>query len=428
MKLQPLYFRFAALAILFTVGCFARSAAAEDGAAENIGTQAVITTGGDRFAARLSGKDENAFRFLSADGENRDVKVAELIRWGAAIDAKRGPLVLLVDGSLLAAYPMGDPLTLVDESIHVEVDTTDTEDFVKWQAKLPVDTVRGVLFQMPSEIAERDRLLDTLDDPERRTDVVFLTNGDKLEGTITALDNSELKLDSDSIEAKIDIDRIQAIAFNAALAHRVDRSKRRMIVSTADGSRFFAEEITAAAEGASAEQWQLRISGLPPVPIQVDRVVALQPLTGNVTYLSDLKPLSYRHLPLIDIEWPFHRDRSVTGSRLRAAERVFDKGLGMHSTARVTYRLDKSYRRFEAELAIDDTTKGAGSVVFRVFLDSGSGKWKPAYASTVVRGGDAPLPISVDVSKAKRMTLVVEFAERGDVQDHANWLDARLVP
>jgi hypothetical protein len=53
-------------------------------------------------------------------------------------------------------------------------------------------------------------------------------------------------------------------------------------------------------------------------------------------------------------------------------------------------------------------------------------KWQPAYTSDVVRGGDAAKSVSVDVTGADAMTLVVDYADRGDELDHADWLDARL--
>ena len=34
----------------------------------------------------------------------------------------------------------------------------------------------------------------------------------------------------------------------------------------------------------------------------------------------------------------------------------------------------------------------------------------------------------VDVSGVKRLRLVVDFADRGDELDYADWLEARLVP
>ena len=79
-------------------------------------------------------------------------------------------------------------------------------------------------------------------------------------------------------------------------------------------------------------------------------------------------------------------------------------------------------KRFEAELGIDDSAGGQGSVQFRVLVDG-----KEKFASPIVRGGDPPLPISVDIADAQKLELVVDYADRGDVLDHADWLNARLV-
>jgi hypothetical protein len=101
----------------------------------------------------------------------------------------------------------------------------------------------------------------------------------------------------------------------------------------------------------------------------------------------------------------------------------------MHSAARITYHLDGAYQRFQSELAIDDSTAGRGSVTCRVFLsrDDGSGQWEAKYESPVIRGGQKPLAIDVPLAGAKRISLLVDFADRGDEQDDVNWLDARLV-
>ena len=106
---------------------------------------------------------------------------------------------------------------------------------------------------------------------------------------------------------------------------------------------------------------------------------------------------------------------------------IYDKGLGMHSPSRVVYRLDGQYVRFAAELAIDDRAGDQGSVVFRIFSEAGQGTWNEVFTSRVVRGGEAPVPISVDIRQARHIALVVEQADRGDQLDRANWLDARLV-
>ena len=65
-------------------------------------------------------------------------------------------------------------------------------------------------------------------------------------------------------------------------------------------------------------------------------------------------------------------------------------------------------------------------MVFAVYLLR-EGAWKEAFISGTVRGGESPRPVSVDVTGAQGLTLTVDFADRGDELDRANWLDARLV-
>ena len=77
--------------------------------------------------------------------------------------------------------------------------------------------------------------------------------------------------------------------------------------------------------------------------------------------------------------------------------------------------------RFQAELGIDDSTGGRGSVQFRVLVDG-----QERFASPIIRGGNPPVPVSVDVAGAKKLELVVDYADRADVLDHADWLNARL--
>ena len=168
-------------------------------------------------------------------------------------------------------------------------------------------------------------------------------------------------------------------------------------------------------------------------------LVFLQPLGDRAVYLSDLKPAEYHQTPYLDLSWPYQTDRNVTGGLLRCGGRLYLKGIGVHSAARLVYTISPlpqakeeqgvrgegqgvRTRRFEAELGIDDSTGGRGSVQFRVLVDG-----REKFASPIVRGGDAPLPISVDVTDAQKLELVVDYADRAEVLDHANWLNARLI-
>ena len=122
------------------------------------------------------------------------------------------------------------------------------------------------------------------------------------------------------------------------------------------------------------------------------------------------------------MKWPYRADRNVTGGQLRCGGRLYVKGLGVHSAARLSYKLDRPWGRFQSEIGIDDSTAGGGSAGFRVFVN---GKLK--YTSPAVRGGTPPRAVSVDLAGAKQLDLVVDYGEAGDVLDHADWLNARLV-
>lgn len=385
---------------------------------------AVVTIDQPAFDGRLTRiRDDGSLQFTDADGRTHDIPPERLVRWGGAMDTSKGPQALLVDGSLLVADPIGEPLAIEEDAVRFEVDIFDTGRIERRLVTLPLELVRGVVFRVPNEVQQRDRMLAMLNDPKRRSDVVFLQNGDRLEGTITALTESDVLIKVADQESTIDMARVTAVAFNSALARRPRDLDKRVVVSTADGSRFLATKLV----GGTSET-QIHLPGSKSISVTPERIVGVQPLSTPVTYLSNLKATNFRHIPMLDLAWPYHRDRNVLGDQLRSGGRVYHKGLGLHSTARLTYRLPGLYQRLEADLAIDDATAGAGSVTFRVLVDDGSGKRKTVYRSPVVRGGDKPLPMSADVTGAKRISLVVDFAERGDVQDHANWLDARLVP
>jgi hypothetical protein len=111
----------------------------------------------------------------------------------------------------------------------------------------------------------------------------------------------------------------------------------------------------------------------------------------------------------------------------------------MHSASRVAYDVT-GYHTFAAELALDDAAGTSGSVIYKVLIAGTAdpraatgatsaleAQWTLAYESPIVRGDDAPIPISIPLRGASRLALLVEFADRGDTLDHANWLNARLV-
>jgi alpha-galactosidase len=98
----------------------------------------------------------------------------------------------------------------------------------------------------------------------------------------------------------------------------------------------------------------------------------------------------------------------------------FTKGLGAHATSQIQYNVEGRCSSFTASVGKDDET-GGGSVVFQVFVD-----YNLVYTSPTKTNGLAPEPITIDLSCAQVLQLIVIDAGDGNGEDHADWADAKI--
>lgn len=386
---------------------------------------------GEPLEVRLVSLSENWVpRLATAGGRSITLPAGELLIWGDYSDRETGPQILLADGSLLVA----DVLAITRTELTLASPLLE-------EITLPLTSVRGIVFQPPATPLDRDRLLDSLAGAGGNEDQLTLENGDVLQGAIVDpkadietkhagaerdTKNVRLRVKSRGEPLSLPFDRISVLVCNPAASRQPAAQTMRAGLGWGDGSWLIVDRIAP-----DRDPIQLTLACGVTLSILQDRfwtqLCCLRPPTPAV-FLSDLKPASYKHIPFLERTWQFAADRSVLGGRLRAGERIHAKGLGMHSTSSLAFDLGGRYRRFQAELAVDDQAGVRGSVSFRVFLADQSGHWAAAYESPVVRGGDPPIPVSLDVTAARRISLIVEFAERGDELDHADWLNARILP
>lgn len=111
---------------------------------------------------------------------------------------------------------------------------------------------------------------------------------------------------------------------------------------------------------------------------------------------------------------------SFDGGPLLLGGKEHHQGLALRSRSRVTYRLPQGARRFQATAGIDDRYAARGHVVLRVQADG-----RPLFDEPVV-GGAAPKALDLDVTGARRLEIVVDFGEGGDLADHLNLCEARI--
>lgn len=326
----------------------------------------------------------------------------------------RGSAIWLANGDRLVARATG----IEAEQLHAA-----WRQFPEWpEFALPLESVRGLSLSLPQARERRDEIAAWLFDRKEARDELRLLNGDVLSGEVIGWREETVTLKSVGGEIKLLNSDVRDICFNPELLALPELKELCWLVSLRDGSRVTLLASKSRFDGESLKA--AHVSGVS-WDIPLAAIFELRVLRGRAVFLSDLTPLEAKHTPFLPDSraWPMQRDRSVAGLPLRLKGREFPKGLGMHSRSTVTYDLAGKYRAFHAVVGMDDTTVGEGTAVCAVAVDGRRVFEPPALTRPK---GPARLPI-IDVSGAKRLTLMVDFGELGDSQDHVNWGDAVLL-
>jgi hypothetical protein len=147
---------------------------------------------------------------------------------------------------------------------------------------------------------------------------------------------------------------------------------------------------------------------------------------GPVTafYLSDLNWIGTP----VNGFGPVERDTSNgemaagDGHPMSISGTPFAKGLGVNANSSIEFGLGAKCRTFSAYVGADDEVSSA-SITFEVWVDG-----QRSYSSpSLVRSGQAPAFVTVDVSCASSLRLVVtDGVVDGNARDHADWGDAKV--
>jgi hypothetical protein len=198
-------------------------------------------------------------------------------------------------------------------------------------------------------------------------------------------------------------------------------------VQTADGSAWAAQSLALTEAGC-----QLETAAGAKLEVPAKALTRIDFSQGKVLYLSDLDwdaaqsqrtPYFGPPMPLDASVDPYapQRDRALEGGELALGRRTYRKGLALHSRTRLVYRLPEGYRRLTALAGIDDRLSDQGSVKLDIVGD------EKTLLSAIVTGGDAPLPLDLDVSGVRRLTILVDFGNDQDVADHLDLCDLRII-
>lgn len=303
----------------------------------------------------------------------------------------------------------------------VPVDLVDDAFVCRWEngrqqsnCRVALELVTVVLRQ-PLHAPAASSMLPELSRRTFSDDTLMLSDGTRLTGALDGVTADLFRLETAVGIVPIEAFRVVAVAMNAALVQRPPDSERAALVALRDGAWLTLHDLTIAGDGTLSGRTAFDAELAVPLT-DIERIALYGPRVVDPARrpLDDIETT-----PFVSRTSPPLVNRNVRGGWLQLGGREYARGFGMTSHTSATIALEHGDRRFQATVGLDDSVGAAGSVVFTVAVDG-----RRVFTSPIVHGGDAPSTIGpLDIAGGERLTLSVEFAEYGNVEDVANWCD-----
>lgn len=371
-----------------------------------------LLTDGTSVSGRIRrlGPDGNVVLVGETDQALPLERIVSLTREGEAIPTPlEGTIVLFPDGDRLRA--------IINSAGETDLETLPGA-LGDVSTAIPLDSMLGVLLQPPSDAKGFESILFRLRNDKRNSEVLWLSNGDRLTGSFLGL--SADKVEFQPAAGKLEIPRsgVIALGFDPGAVNYPKPEGPFLELSFTDGSRL-------GVSASHVEQGHLAATSRFGAKIRppLGAIAKVHVRSDAVAYLSERAFAADQYLGYLGRHpETFGRNSTWDGHPLRLAGQPYDRGLGMLPRTLVAYKLEPNDKRFQALIGLDDRAGEKGSVVFRVLVDN-----KERFISPSMAKRDAPVAVDIDVSGAKVLILATEFGEGGDVQDSADWIEARMV-
>ncbi len=319
--------------------------------------------------------------------------------------------LLLTSGDRILLEP-GAPVRLDDEQLFFRSQ-------YGAEIKVPLAYLSYLCAGVPENAGAPDLFLDQLAKTKRPRDILYLKNGDRIQGKLAMPTHGPI-FSMNLGDRMIDTpqDQVAIWAMNSDYQAHLKTKKPFAHIVTTGGARLqFASVSYDSQRGMLAGRTLFGAK----MEIPLRQVAALTMRQGQAVYLSDLVPKSYDFTPFLGIHWPLVADANLGSRQLSLGHDHFDKGLAMHAKSRVTYDLAGGYKWFDALVGLEDAT-GSGQATVSVALDG-----KTVLPAKELKRLSPVLPVRLDVEKGRSLSLFVDFSNFGDVQARVNWADARLI-
>lgn len=257
-------------------------------------------------------------------------------------------------------------------------------------------------------------------DERRKDDVVTMSNGDTVHGTVANFTPTNITLQTDAGPTDIPLDSLVSIAFATTAAGGRDKPGFRVRLD--DGSSLLGSDITA-----DASAIQLTMSGKGGArPVELAHVTDIEQVNGPVSWLSSRVPSQSIYVPYLGSgqAYPARMNANYAGQPIFFKDRQYLRGIGVHSYSKLVFPLDgKSYAAFRTRYAIDpDARGGVADVTVRIKLDD-----KVVHEREHFRAGEISPAVVIDLNGAASLTLEVDFGANMDAEDRLNWIEPVLL-
>jgi len=369
---------------------------------------------GTTVTGRLRGLDVRGGVALAVDDKERVVTVP-----GRELDKltrEGSPALTAGEGRMLVLFPDGDRLHRCAIGPAREA-AIDVKQAPLGSLSIPLDAVLGLVFAPPADPDALQALTTRVRDEPRSAEVLWLTNGDRLAGGLLGIDDRAISVGLAAGKSEVDRAGVVALGFDPKLVDYPRPAGPHLELTLVDGSRLGVSSARVEGGHVLATTRYGR-----PIRLPVGELALVHTRDGPVVYLSDLTPQAEKTVGYIGPTRPSRANLAVDGRPLRLGGKAYDRGIGTQSRSYVAYRLDPGVKRLRATVGVDDRAGPLGSVVFRVIVDR-----EVRFESPPMSVRDTPRALDLDLDGAKTLVLVTDFGERGEVRDHGDWAEARLI-
>ena len=380
------------------------------------------------------------------EGEAYSSKLEGFDGKNALLDAKSVPLAELksilfqkeppkVESSL--AVTLGES-TLLAESLTFSENQFQIKPVVGGSAEaLKAGTVQMILFQK-SQLGQNVDLdadwteIQSMDLPD---DQLVILRDQKLShyfGKILEITEKAVRFEQDGEVLNVKRKHIFAVRFAPVPNEEVSRETEKNppeipllgVLTDAAGSSLSVSTLVFEGENA-----QIVLTSGSKLTLPVSTLAGLDLASGRAVSLASLKAESVTVTPFFGMENAPESlskfiapqfNRAFGGSKIQLGGKEYAAGLELCSRTQIVFRLPSAFQTFRATVGIDDSVRPGGSSEVTILAD------EKVLFKEVITGKDAPKPLNLDLSGARRLTILVDFAEGGSLGDYVGFGGAVL--